>query len=426
MKKLLSFTLILSVLLASFSTLNVFADVSVYIPANDGKGTVLVGGVNTLVSAGKNCSNTENSTGTNKNWSVVSIADIDDPYFDKAIRIESKGTIATPGTNQVRAAFSTEGIGAGEYIYVSFYFRQLSEFGDKTFTEKAPSFSTPELGINSGRVTPITQTGAYLNATDFDTWYKVAYIYPLSGAVASGNTYLQFGFSKPSAGLPEYVIEVAGLNIMTFGVATGPSTDMIKTEIIKNLDNADFSSVKFDGNEVDLDIYPEQYSEMIYWNGTLPVITGKDVNGKDVLVEYESDSVPQKVKLTAFAMDYDVTSTTDTRYKEYFVNIDYYRASTSVSVDGVETNSLSGCVGGEEVELSSTIYNPNNETATYVAVMCIYKGKKCIAAIPGRIFVTNTDVSKTETLPYTLPVADYSGCEVKSYVISPLRMFKVN
>ena len=430
MKKILSLVLILSVIITSFATFSASADVTVVVPENDGKGTVLVGGIGNLASAIKNCSNTNNLVGgteaSNKNWSVVSIEDVDDTYFDKVIRMESKGTTATPSTNQVRATFATDGISAGEYIYVSFYYRLLSKLGDKTYSEKPPAISLPEIGVNSGRVTPQTQAGQYISAENFDTWYKVTYLYPLTSAVASGNTYQQFTFSKPSGNLPEYVVEVADLNIMTFGVATGPSTDMIKNKITKVLDDADFSSVKFGGNEVDLSVYPDEYTESIYWNGTLPVITGKDINGKNVKVEYESNKVPQTVKLTAYAMDFDVTSATDTRYKEYFVNIDYYRAFTTVLVNGDETDVLTGCVGGEVVKLNASVYNPNAENATYVAVICIYKGKKCIATIPNRISVTTSDVSKTVSFTYTLPAGDYTGCKVESYVISPLRMYKVN
>ncbi len=430
MKKFLVFALVLSVIITSFSAIVSADGIEIVIPENDGKGTVLVGGTDELVSAVKNCSNTENTVGgttaTNKNWSVVSIADINDTYFDKAVRIQSKGTTVAPGTNQVRLQFATDGIEAGEFVYISFYYRQLSEFEGKTYTEKTPSFSTPEIGKNSGRVTPQTQASAYLSAEEFDKWYKVSYIYPMTSAVASGNTYMQIGFSKPSAGLPEYVLEVADFKVMTFGLATGPSADYVKTEIGNIIGTADFSSVTFDGSEVDLLLYPDEYTQSIYWNGTLPVIDGKDINGNAVDVEYDGDSVPQTVKLTAYCIDYDVTNQADQRKKEYFVNIDFYRASTSITVDGTATTDLSSCVGGEEVVMNASIYNPLGETADYTAVMGIYKGKKCIAIIPWKISVTSTDVSKTQPVKYTLPAGNYTGCEVKAFVISPLRMFKVN
>lgn len=426
MKKLLGFALIVCVLITSLASVTFVSAADVVITENDGRGTVLVGGIDELASAIKNCSNTANSTGTNKNWSQVSIADIDDPYFDKAILIESRGTTAKPGTNQVRATFETDGIEAGEYIYVSFYYRALSELNGTTYTDFPQSFSTPEIGKNSGRVRAIGAASDYSNATEFDKWYKVSYVYPITAAVSAGNTYLQLGFAAPSAGLPAYAMEVAGLNIMTFGIPEGPSADIIKNEVISVLDTADFSSVKFGENEIDLATYPAQYSESIYWNGTLPEITGTDINGKAAKVEYDGDSVPQTVKVTAYAMDYDVTSATDTRKKEYFVNIDYYRASTAVFVGETETTDLTGCVGGEEVKFDATIYNPNGETADYTAVMGIYSGKKCIAAIPWKISVTDTDESKTGTFTYTLPARDYTGCEIRTYVISPLRMYKVN
>ncbi|MBR5518708.1 MAG: hypothetical protein IKV86_06765 [Clostridia bacterium] len=426
MKKLLVFALVLSVIITSFSAVVSADGIEIVIPENGGKGTVLSGGIDDLVGAVKNCSNTDNSTGTNKNWSVVSIVDIDDTYFDKAVRIESKGTNVAPGTNQVRLQFATDGIEAGEYIYVSFYYRQLSSLGDKTYTEKTPAFSIPEIGKNSGRVTPITQTSQYLSAEQFDTWYKVSFIYPISAAVAAGNTYVQLGFSKPSAGLPEYVMEVADLKIMTFGLATGPSSDYVKTEINNVISTADFSSVTFDGAEVDLSVYPDEYTQSIYWNGTLPVIDGTDVNGNPVDVEYDGDSVPQTVKLTAYCMDYDVTNYSDDRKKEYLVNIDFYRAATSVTVDGTATTDLSSCTGGEKVVMNASIYNPLGETADYTAVMGIYNGKKCLATIPWKISVTGTDVSKTIPVEYTLPAGDYTDCEVRTFVISPLRMFKVN
>lgn len=427
MKKLLGFTLVLCMLITSLVSVNADSATDVVITENNGKGTVIVGGIDDLASAIKNCSNTANSTGTNKNWSVVSIADIDDDNFDKAIRIESKGTTAAPGTNQVRATFETDAIEAGEYIYVSFYYRVLSKLGDTTYTTMPQGFSVSEIGVSSGRVRAIGATSDYNSAAEFDTWYKLSYVYPLSKAVEAGNRYLQLAFTRPSGGLQTYAMEVAGLNIMTFGIPTGPSADLIKNEVISVLDTADFSSVKFGEKEIDLSVYPTQYTESIYWNGTLPVITAKDINGKAAKVEYDGDGVPQTVTVTAYAMDYDVTDTADTRKKQYFVNIDYYRASTAVSVGETETTDLTGCVGGEKVVLEATIYNPNGETADYTAVMGIYNGKKCIAAIPYKISVTETDETKTVSFPsYTLPTGDYTGCEVRSYVISPLRMYKVN
>ena len=426
MKKFLAFALVLCVIITSFSAVVSADGIEVVIPENDGKGTVLAGGIGDLVGAVKNCSNTDNSTGNNKNWSVVSIVDIDDTYFDKAVRIESKGTNAAPGTNQVRLQFATDGIEAGEYIYVSFYYRQLSSFGDTTYNEKTPAISTPEVGKNSGRVTPVTQASAYLSAEEFDKWYKVSYIYPITAAVAAGNTYVQLGFSKPSAGLPAYMMEVADFKVMTFGKATGPSADYVKTEISNVLGTADFSSVTFDGTEVDLSLYPDAYTQSIYWDGTLPVIDGTDINGNAVDVEYDGDSVPQTVKLTAYCMDYDVTNAEDDRKKEYLVNIDFYRAYASVTVDGVETTDLTGCTGGENVVMNASVYNPLGEAADYTAVMGIYNGKKCIATIPWKISVTSADANKTVPVTYTLPAGNYAGCEVKTFVISTLRMFKVN
>lgn len=431
MKKFLVFALVLSVIITSFSAIVSADGIEVVIPENDGKGTILVGGIGDLSGAVKNCSNTANTVGgteaSNKSWSVVSIVDIDDTYFDKAVRIESKGTTAVPGTNQVRFQFATDGIEAGEYIYVSFYYRQLSTFDSVTYTTSAPGFSTPEIGVNSGRVTPYTQTSAYMGAEEFDKWYKVSYIYPISAAVAAGNTYLQFGFSKPSAGLPAYMIEVADLKVMTFGKATGPSADYITTEIKNIIGTAGFSSVTFDGSEIDLATYPHQYTQSIYWNGTLPEIKGKDLAGNSAKVEYDGKGVPQTVKLTSYSIDFDVTDAEDDRKAEYFVNIDFYRAATSITVDGVDKTDLTGCVGGEKVALEANIFNLNGETATYTAVLAIYDGKKCIAAIPYKISVSNTDISKTLTFPsYTLPVRDYTGCTVKGFVISTLGMFKVN
>ena len=125
-------------------------------------------------------------------------------------------------------------------------------------------------------------------------------------------------------------------------------------------------------------------------------------------------------------MDYDVTNYSDDRKKEYLVNIDFYRAGTEVTVDGEATTDLSSCTGGEKVVMNASIYNPLGETADYTAVMGIYKGKKCLATIPWKISVTGTDVSKTIPVEYTLPAGDYTGCEVRTFVISPLRMFKVN
>lgn len=431
MKKILGFALILCVIISIFTPAVLSAGIDVEISENDGKGTVIAGGIDDLNSAVKNCSNTANVVSgtekTDKNWSVVSIADIEDEYFDKAIRIESKGTTAVPGTNQVRATFTTDGIDAGEYIYVSFYFRALSELNGTTYTDFPQNFAVSELGKNSGRVRPLGKNSDYLTATEFDTWYKVSYVYPIAAAVAAGNTYLQFGFTKPSESLHAYALEIADLNIMTFGVPTGPSTDLIKNEVISVLDTADFSSVTFDGNEIDLATYPEQYTQSVYWNGTLPVIDGTDINGKPATVTYNGTSVPQTVTVTAYAMDYDVTSTTDTRKKDYFVNVDYYRASTDVTVDGVSTTDLTGCVGGEEVVFEASIYNPNGEAAMYSAVMGIYEGKKCIAAIPWKISVTEADPYITKTFDkYILPVRDYTGCEIRTFVISPLRMYKVN
>ena len=116
MKKILGFALILCVIISTLAP-SVLADVNVEITENDGKGTVIAGGIDDLNSAVKNCSNTANVVSgtekTDKNWSVVSIADIEDEYFDKAIRIESKGTTAAPSTNQVRATFTTDGVITG-------------------------------------------------------------------------------------------------------------------------------------------------------------------------------------------------------------------------------------------------------------------------------------------------------------------------
>lgn len=410
-------TVFLIIFMIACPSISVFAE----IPENNGLGTPLaVSGVT------KNISATANSTGTNKNWLNAEAVELTDTLFDSAFRISSIGTDAVPSTNQIRITFDSPAMTAGEYVYVSFYYRALSECNGVTYENKPVSFACTSLNMSSGLKAASNGT-TYQSAENFDTWYKVSYTYPLASDVAEGSRYMQISFSKPADFLPAYCMEIAGVNILYFGSVTGQSSELIQNEISQTLKTAEFSSLTLDGENIDLTLYPTGYTKSILWNGEqLPAVEAKDMYGRDAEVRYSDDKLPADVTVTAFSYEYDFTSPDDSLKSTYTLRLDYVKSGTVTLVGTNETSSLEECTGGETVTARPTFYNPNGEIQNYVVVLGIYKGNKCMLAVPWNYTVNSDKTADTQDFSYTLPDGDYSGAELRVFVISPLKAIKVN
>ena len=422
MKNLCRLIILLGILLAAFSACVI---ARAEIPENNGLGTLLAGGAEGLVSAAKNVSAVDNPTGNNRNWLDVQTVDLTDGLFQTAVRITCGGTNAAPGTNQVRMLFNAPAMAAGDYVYVSFYYRVRSACEGLTYEAMPPSFACTSLHTSSGNRQTMAGT-TYQSAEAFDTWYKVEYLYPLSAAVPAGTPYLQMSFARPAEGLQPYVVEVADVHILYFGAVTGASDGLIQSELTAALSNAAFSYVQIDGAAVDLETYPTAYRMRFLWDGTLPAVTAADLYGRAAAVEYETAGVPQTVRATVYALRYDKTNPDDPNKRTYELHLDYVRAAAGVTVDGADTAALSGCTGGEAVQVHVTAYNPNGEAAEYVAVLGIYDGKKCVAAIPWKLSVSAAEPQKTADFSYILPEGSYEGFVCRAFVIEPRQMIKVN
>ena len=403
-------------LIVSQSTL-IFAD----IPENNGLGTPLQ--INGIV---KNISATANSTGTNKNWLDTRAASFTDTIFDSGFRITSKGTDAPPSTNQVRITFNSPAMAAGDYVYVSFYYRALSECDGTSYASKPVSFACTSLNTSSG-LKPASGGTTYQNAEEFDKWYKVSYTYPLTADVAEGVRYLQMSFSKPKDALPAYCMEVADVNILYFGNVTGQSSELIQKEISDTLKSAEFSSLTVDDENIDLNLYPNLYAKKVLWDGVkFTAVAAKDMYGRDADVQCSNNGLPTDVTVTIYSYDYDYTAPDESLKKVYTVKLDYIRAQAVTLVGTKEISSLDGCTGGETAVIRPTFYNPNGETQTYVVILGIVKDNKFVAAIPWTYTTDENKTSETCDFCYVLPEGDYEGARLRGFIISPLKAVIIN
>jgi len=319
------------------------------------------------------------------------------------------------GKFNINFANMPSGAAAGDNIYIKFYYRINSKYTDGTTATVKPTsfYNYAKFGATSG----IGGFGYKSAEIEMDKWYMGTVKTTFESA---SSAFLRIVLIFQAG---EYVnVDIGEINAVYIGPVTYESTDELNVEgqINQLVSTASFSSISFDGEEINLQENPDSCNKTIDWKGTLPAITAKDGMGNTVTVNPDTDVVydgklPKKINLTAYALEHNKFEPDDTNKKVYTINLDYIRAASDVTVDG------------SNVTLNVDVYNLNNEKLNYVATLCIYEKAtgKCVAAVPYNIALDETDDNKSFSFTYSGKV-DYTDYECKSYVISTLRMFKVN
>ena len=306
-------------------------------------------------------------------------------------------------------------VAAGDYIYINFYYRINSKYTDGTTDTVAPSpfYQYPKFGGTSG-----TGNFGYSQAdVEFDKWYMGSIKTTFETATATGQRFVMVF----QAG--EYVsVDIGGITAMYLGPVTYTSDDEFNVDgqINQFISVASFSSIMVDGEEVDLATYPESFNKTVAWTGSLPEIIAVDGRGNTVAIDPEKDVVyegnlPKTVYLTAYPLDCNMFDPDSSNKKVYAINLDYHRTLTDVVADG------------SSITLNLDIFNLNSEKLDYTAVICAYDKVtgKCVASVPYKVSLAETDDSKHFSFTYTGD-KNYADYDCKAYVISPLRMFKIN
>ena len=319
------------------------------------------------------------------------------------------------GKFQIELSDIPSGVAAGDYIYIKFYYRINSKYTDGVTDTVNPGsfFPYPKFGATSGTGNFGYSSGSAVK----DTWYMGTIKTTLEAATATFQRFVMIF----QAG--EYVnIDLGGVSAMYIGPVTYTSDDSLNVEgqINELISTASFSSIKFDGKEIDLSANPDSYSTKIGWTGKLPEIVAVDGMGNTIKVNPDTDIVydgklPKTVYLTAYALDQNIFDPGNSSKKVYTINIDYHRVLTNVTVNG------------SSVTFDADIYNLNNENLNYTAVICIYDktNGKCIAAVPYKISVP--EEKDSDIFSFTYPGdRDYTDYDCKAFIISPVGMFKIN
>ncbi len=359
-----------------------------------------------------NVSATANSTGTNKSWISVSTVELEDDMFDCAHHIVCTGTDVAPGTNQFRIHFdSVPEMAIGDFCYLSFYYRVNGAEENEEYTDAPPRFQVAKFGMNSGAAISAQDT------SNFHVWKKVSGIVPMETAVTSGSMYVQLSFMKPGEGLGSYCVDIADVNFIYFGVPDGETEIEKELYIQEYLNDSSVSEVTYNSEVIDLEKYPDAFSAKVPWDGEeLYEVTGKDAWGRYADVEYSSDKLPMTATVTAYAKNYDFMNPDETLQTQYTVSLSPLKAAYEISADR-DIEGWSELTKGDKVTLTSHYFNFDMETKEYIEILQITKVNKVIELFVKKITLDGSETVTDDTFDAELALDDYSGADVRAYII---------
>ncbi|MBQ4109942.1 MAG: hypothetical protein IJC74_03570 [Clostridia bacterium] len=330
------------------------------------------------------------------------IYDLDDTGFEKAYRYEYLGTFsANPIQTQV-AFKNNNNVAAGEYFYISFYYRFVT---DNTHT--APTTMVRRTYANDSGSAKTTVT------TDITSnWTKGEFIVTNLNAIKAGTPVDLRFLLNISDTTDKIYMDIANPTCVYFGAVTGDAEDAINEQISKSA----ISSVKINGKAIDLAANPTSYETtekaeldnivVEGWQGS--AATTKSVSKADGKVTCE---------YTVYAADYDFltspangksTYTVTTAAPDYDIyNYEYDITANGYTVNALFDNNTTSTISfdyivalynlqGELLGVKSVNYSDISASTTENKLSATIEGIGGNTSIDVKIFIWN---SKTGLVP---------------------------
>ena len=308
-------------------------DPVVTITENNGYGTAVIGGLQspTVVgTVGREFAKLETIKGSDA-------APFDEYYSWTREEFKVEGT-----NNQSYLAVSgelPEGAEAGDWVYVSFYYRTYNRFtnSDGEVVDNNQIDLYPSIRSDS-KETPYyrTATAKYIRLSpdlssdsDVGEWKKLAFIQKLDNATNESWTLkLSSTHIKNSDGTisgNNRKFDFADIKVVYFGTPTSDTPDTDDSFYVAAIQNAagnyGLSAIYVDGEEVDTNTNPLSYTTYTTPRYTArekhSVVTGDTIHGAGMANVVETDA---GFTVKSYPLDYDWLSGTDNRVAAYTVN----------------------------------------------------------------------------------------------------------
>lgn len=234
-----------------------------------------------------------------------------------------------------------EGAKAGDWVYVSFYYRIYNRFtnSEGVVVNNTGADVTPAIRSNAIdnplyikgtttkyiRMTPDTDA-----VSDVGEWQKITYIQKLTGDTNENWTFkLTSNYARNTAAgtlsCDNKKFDFADIKVVYFGTPTSDTPDTDDSFYVAAIQNAagnyGLSAIYVDGEEVDTNTNPLSYTTYTTPRYTArekhSVVTGDTIHGAGMANVVETDA---GFVLKSYPLDYDWLSGTDNRVAAYTVN----------------------------------------------------------------------------------------------------------
>ena len=340
--------------------------------------------------------------------------------------------------NIYKMKFDIPDAGANDCVWLSYYYKSESSFvGGNGNTYKGTTIDVPQQRNTANEIVVNLKAGAYGDTfVADDQWHRVD-LYMSAANIKNEELLIYFtDMSKPVSVL------FAGFRagVVHFPEGVTYNNDRAYTELGWHLQNKDADAILLNGKTVALSdgIYEYNISadtdalDVALPDGAkvkVAQVEKKSVGAYEVLLAApgyspsgEKSAFRRRVNSATGEFSQNGTIETYTvenaaMLQKYTINLELKAVEAAMTVDGANTTSLDGCVGGETIAVNVKYRNLKAENKTYMTVLMICKDNAVQSIMPAREIISDEIKEFENTYPYTLPVGDYTGCVADFLVI---------